>query len=347
MKILYGIQGTGNGHISKAETIYPLLKKYGQVDVLVSAKNYSLKPSFPIKFHKTGISFVTKNGKIDLWQSLLCLRLYTFLKDIFTFPFFKYDLIISDFEPITAWGAKLNKLKSIQISHQASFYSEFTPRPIRKDVFAEFIIKYFSPTTTYIGLHFKSYSENISEPIIKKKLYEITVTEQSHITVYLPYLNNDILLSFFLSFTYYDFHVFAPQVKSEYRKGNVVFKPVSNEGFIESLASCYGVVCNAGFETPSEALFLGKRLLVVPLANQYEQYCNVKALKLLGVMSINCLNQYTKHTFFNWLNSKPIKIAFNCTIEQLIYSKISSLFEKELFDIDYKKTLSPLSERVE
>ena len=36
MKILYGIQGTGNGHISKAETIYPILKQYGEVDVMVS-----------------------------------------------------------------------------------------------------------------------------------------------------------------------------------------------------------------------------------------------------------------------------------------------------------------------
>ena len=42
MKILYGIQGTGNGHISKSETIYPLLKKYGEVDVLISASNLSL-----------------------------------------------------------------------------------------------------------------------------------------------------------------------------------------------------------------------------------------------------------------------------------------------------------------
>ena len=36
MKILYGIQGTGNGHLSRAEEIVPILKKMAHVDVLIS-----------------------------------------------------------------------------------------------------------------------------------------------------------------------------------------------------------------------------------------------------------------------------------------------------------------------
>ena len=49
MNILYGIQGTGNGHISKAPTILKILKKYSSnVDILLSSNNYSLKPNFNI-----------------------------------------------------------------------------------------------------------------------------------------------------------------------------------------------------------------------------------------------------------------------------------------------------------
>jgi UDP-N-acetylglucosamine:LPS N-acetylglucosamine transferase len=33
MKILYAIQGTGNGHLSRAVDIVPELKKYGQLDL--------------------------------------------------------------------------------------------------------------------------------------------------------------------------------------------------------------------------------------------------------------------------------------------------------------------------
>ena len=36
MKILYAIQGTGNGHIARAEDIVPVLKRFGTLDVLVS-----------------------------------------------------------------------------------------------------------------------------------------------------------------------------------------------------------------------------------------------------------------------------------------------------------------------
>ena len=36
MKILYAIQGTGNGHVSRAREIIPFLRKYGNVDILIS-----------------------------------------------------------------------------------------------------------------------------------------------------------------------------------------------------------------------------------------------------------------------------------------------------------------------
>ena len=66
MNILYGIQGTGNGHIAKAPTILSILKKYSSnVDILLSSNNYSLKPSFNIDYKKKGITFFTKNGRIN------------------------------------------------------------------------------------------------------------------------------------------------------------------------------------------------------------------------------------------------------------------------------------------
>lgn len=42
------------------------------------------------------------------------------------------------------------------------------------------------------------------------------------------------------------------------------------------------MIGNAGFELASEALTLGKKLLVKPLIGQFEQLSNVAALQLLG-----------------------------------------------------------------
>ena len=43
------------------------------------------------------------------------------------------------------------------------------------------------------------------------------------------------------------------------------------EGFQQDLHRCEGVICSAGFELPSEAIQLGKKLLVQPVAGQMEQ----------------------------------------------------------------------------
>ena len=61
MKILYAIQGTGNGHISRAREIVPILMKYADVDVLLSGTQADVKLQFPIKYKKHGLSFIFGN----------------------------------------------------------------------------------------------------------------------------------------------------------------------------------------------------------------------------------------------------------------------------------------------
>jgi len=52
---------------------------------------------------------------------------------------------------------------------------------------------------------------------------------------------------------------------------------------VKSMVSAKGIFCGAGFQTPSEALFLKKKLIVIPMKGQYEQQCNAVALQLLGI----------------------------------------------------------------
>jgi UDP-N-acetylglucosamine:LPS N-acetylglucosamine transferase len=79
MKIFYAIQGTGNGHISRAVQLYPYLKKYGEVDFFLSGSNAQLNVDIPIKFKSKGVSLfykptrgfgLWKNFKITLVQSI-------------------------------------------------------------------------------------------------------------------------------------------------------------------------------------------------------------------------------------------------------------------------------------
>lgn len=71
MKILYAIQGTGNGHISRARDIIPLLEKKGELDVLISGTEADVDLGFPVKFKLKGMSFVFgKKGGVDLISHL-------------------------------------------------------------------------------------------------------------------------------------------------------------------------------------------------------------------------------------------------------------------------------------
>ena len=66
MKILYAIQGTGNGHLSRALEIIPLLKEYGEVDILISGNQSQVNLPFEIKYRFHGLSFVaSKSGGIS------------------------------------------------------------------------------------------------------------------------------------------------------------------------------------------------------------------------------------------------------------------------------------------
>jgi hypothetical protein len=63
-------------------------------------------------------------------------------------------------------------------------------------------------------------------------------------------------------------------------------RPFSRSGFQRDLATAETVVANAGFELASEALHLGKTLVVSPLRGQMEQQANALACEQLGLAAI-------------------------------------------------------------
>src|ERR1700733_7272611 len=111
MKILFGIQATGNGHISRSTGIYKMLKQnpdVKQLDVLISGGKGEMGLPFEVNYEYKGFSFYYgKKGKISVLKSIGKASFWSVFIALFKVPFKKYDLIISDFEPITLWGAML------------------------------------------------------------------------------------------------------------------------------------------------------------------------------------------------------------------------------------------------
>src|SRR3546814_3568429 len=132
LKILYAIQGTGNGHVSRAREVIPHLEKHGQTDLLLSGTQADVSLSQPLRWKLHGFSFVFgRDGGVDKMKTWQIMDLGQLRKDIKVLPLEEYDLIINDFEPVTAWACRLCKISCIGLSHQASYLSRWAPRPSR------------------------------------------------------------------------------------------------------------------------------------------------------------------------------------------------------------------------
>jgi uncharacterized protein (TIGR00661 family) len=308
MKIFYAIQATGNGHISRAIQLYPYLQKFGSVDFFLSGNNASLDIDLPVKFKSEGCSLhYSKCGGLDYWDIAKNIRPLQMYKDAKSLPLKNYDVVINDFDSITSLACKLQKVHSVQFGHQASFISEATPRPEKKSVMGEIILKHYAPSPKNIGLHFEKYDSFIQPPIIKDEILNSNPKNLNHITVYLPSFDKDCLEKAFNKIPEHQFHWFLNDVKSKYTIGNITYFPVNQSDFNESLINCHGIITGGGFETPAEALYLGKKILSIPIRKHYEQECNAAALKKLGVPVVYEVGDDFDLIIENWLNTETEK----------------------------------------
>lgn len=305
MKILYSVQATGNGHISRAHQLYPHFAQLGKVDIMLSGSNATLPMNIPVKYRSQGMSlFYTQCGGLDYLKTWNAFSYKKIKQDIKDLPVEQYDLVINDFDYVTARACKEKNVASVQFGHQGSFMSDKTPRPKHKNFFGELVLQRYAPATHYVGLHFERYDSFIFPPVIKDVFLEATPQDHGHITVYLPAYEQVCIKKVLESIAPREVHWFLPDIKEPTTIGNITYFPVHQRYFNESLIHCHGLVTGGGFETPAEAIYLGKKLITIPIDGQYEQQCNATAIEKLGVTKMSFLNEKTKPIFYNWLD-KP------------------------------------------
>jgi len=311
MKVLYGIQATGNGHVMRAGEIIPFLRKTAEVDILMSGIQNSLSSPFKVKYRYHGLSFAFgKKGGIDYLRTYHQTKSIQFLTDVLNLPLEKYDVIIQDFEPTIAWAGRLRNKKVVALSHQSAVLNEAAPKPSVKDPVGKQILKNYAPSKYAYGFHFKAYGQGIFTPVIRKTVREIRPSIKNHYTVYLPSYHDSYLVSFLSGFKHVRWQIFSPYASKAYSHQEIKVFPVSQENFLQSMASSTGVLCGAGFETPAEALFLKKKLMVIPMKNQYEQQCNAASLKQMGVPVIKALTAKNRQEIRHWLDGDQ-KVSVN------------------------------------
>jgi len=338
MKILYAIQGTGNGHLSRARDIVPILQQKGELDILVSGIQADVDLPYRVKYRFKGLSFIFgKNGGIDLIATYRKSNLKQLYKEIKSLPIEAYDLVINDFEPVSAWACKMKHKACVGLSHQAAVINKKSPKPKKKDPVGKAVLHHYAPVTAAYGFHFGAYDKDIFTPVIRDQMRDSKPENKNHYTVYLPAYSDEKIIKVLGEIKDINWQVFSKHTKKEYAVKNIHIRPINNEAFIESFINCTGVLCGAGFETPAEALFLKKKLMVIPMKGQYEQQCNAAALQTMSVPVIKSLKKKHLDTIRDWVaTDQHIIVNYPDTTQRII-----NMIIKKHGHADNKKTAAP------
>ena len=282
MKILYGVQGVGNGHLSRAMLLAPELKKAGiEIDFLFSGRNpddyFGIEHLQGEKRFVKGLSLFSAYGKASPVSTCINNNHSKFVYDVSTLKLDGYDVVLSDCEPVSSWAAKLKRKKTISLSNQCAY--DYNIPKIRGYYPSKMIMRGLAPAKTRVGLHWHHYNQPILPPITR--CYDNALQQKLHVLVYMPFENIDAVEAYLTPVSHTQFVIYC-KIDQPIIKGHLHFKPLSRETFNDDLLAASGVISNAGFELASECLSLGKKLLIKPLLGQIEQLSNVMGLERMG-----------------------------------------------------------------
>jgi len=300
--------------------LYPILLQHGDVDILISGIQADLDFPYPVRYRLYGLSFIFgRHGGIAIWDTVKKLKLIRLIRDILSLPVRSYDLVINDFEPVSAWACKLRKAPCISLSHQAAVLAPEAPKPASGGWGGRLILRHYAPASAAYGFHFQAFAGNIYTPVIRRDVRHVRPTDEGHYTVYLPAYDDATIIRHLSCFKDVSWQVFSKHNKNPFRSGHVQVFPVTKNAFYRSMVSARGILCGAGFETPAEALHIGKKLMVIPMQRQYEQQCNAAALARMGVPVIRQLSKKYHNEIRTWIdNDRTISIYYPDHTERII-----------------------------
>ncbi|UCF16527.1 MAG: hypothetical protein JSW59_03525, partial [Phycisphaerales bacterium] len=256
------------------------------------------------------------------------------------------ELVISDFEPFSAWWAWRKNVPFISIDHEHMLTLCKLEHPVENwfsRLTASVVTEcHYIGAASYIVINFfkaplRIDSAVLAPPIVRPVISELKPTTGEHILLYSTTgTGQDRLREILGQFTGQTFVIYGFDEDAE--RGNCILKRRSTEGFLADLAAARGVIASAGFSLLSECLYLKKRMLLLPVAGQYEQIINARYIEKLGLgISSDKLDEAVIARFLEELD-KPVP-----TDQRILWPDNKRFFE--ILQTELNKLDTPVSIR--
>ena len=294
--ILYGVNGEGAGHSTRAKEVLSHLVAQGHSVHVASFDRglQNLKPHFDVT-EIYGFHFAYVNNRVRYKR--------TIAKNLITVPQaakslhhlydlvdeWKTDLIITDFEPLTCHVGHKKRLPVISIDNQHCLTNAVVsyPRQYAGDAAAAKIVtRLMTPhANAYLVISFftaptRKRNTFLFPPLLRQEILDATPTEGDHVLVYVTSPAPE--LAKLLSSVRCRFIAYGFGREGKNKQGNILYKKPSIDGFFADLTCARAIVANSGFSLVTEALHLSKPYLAVPVSHQFEQIFNAYWLEKSG-----------------------------------------------------------------
>jgi uncharacterized protein (TIGR00661 family) len=294
--ILYGVNGEGAGHSTRAkEVLSHLIGQGHQVHVASFDRGLdNLKKHFDTT-EIYGLRFAYVNNRVRYRR--------TIAKNLFTIPQaaksvarlkelveeWKIGLVISDFEPLTCYVGHKKRLPVISIDNQHCLTNAVVsfPKRWRRDAAAaKLVTRLMTPrANAYLVISFfaapiRKRNTFLFPPLLRQEILDAVPSEGDHVLVYVT--SPAAALAKLLGSVRCRFIAYGFGREGKNEAGNVLYKKPSLDSFFADLVSARAVIANAGFSLVSEALHLSKPYLAMPVAHQFEQIFNAYYLEKCG-----------------------------------------------------------------
>jgi uncharacterized protein (TIGR00661 family) len=303
MKILYGVVGEGMGHAMRSRVVLEHLVGQGhEIEIMASGRATDfLAKHFQGVNRIHGLHMIYDENRVrrgkTVWSNVLTGAIgvpqniaayFELIKD------FKPEVVVSDFESWTYLYAKLNRLPILSIDNM-QIINRCTHAPaILAGYEAEFqltkaFIKGKLPfcnhylITTFFRPPVRKPETSLYPPILRPEILSAARRRGDHLLVYQTAEGNDGLVSA-LAKTGLECRIYGMRrgITEEQVDGALRYRPFSEAGFVDDLASARGVIAGGGFTLMGEAVYLRKPMLAIPLQHQFEQVMNARYLELEG-----------------------------------------------------------------